>query len=379
MADPLPSFDRSVKRRAGKALQHGKIHAVWHGLWYDEVICLVVVFNKEYCSMEFCRRKMPLIIMNSLLAGALSAFVGFAQNASPAGNSAAQGGTKSQASAQAISPDKVVLKVGDAQVTRADIDFLINSLNPQVQKAVAIRGRKPVGEEYAMMVLLSQKAQTDHLDASPDFQRKIALEKIQLLAQAEYRKIAEGIQVTPDEINTYYNAHKSDFEEAQIREFVVRTKAADAKAGDLGLSEEEARARLASIQKAVEAGTDIKEVAKKFDVPNVVMVDPEPHTVRKGEMIPALDQVAFNLKDNQFSQPVDTPHALVLLQLLSHQQPDVKTVSGQIENELRQEKLKAAMDDMKAKANIWMDPVYFKVPQDSPGASTAMPTAPAHP
>ncbi len=329
--------------------------------------------------MKFRRRKMPLIILNGLLAGALSASVGFAQNAPAAGNSAAQGGTESQASATAISPDKVVLKVGNTQITRADIDFLIDSLSPQVQKALAIRGRKPVGDEYALMLVLSQKAHSDHLDASPEVQRRIALEKIRILAQEEYRKIAEGIQVTPEEINSYYNAHKGDFEEAKIREFVVRKKAADAKAGDPGLSEAEARARLASIQKAIEAGTDIKVVAKKFDVPNVVMVNPMPQTVRKGEMIPALDQVAFNLKDNQFSQPVDTPHALVLLQVLSHPQTDMKTVSDQIENELRQEKLKTALDDMKAKANIWMDPAYFKVPQNSSGAPAAMPATPAHP
>jgi peptidyl-prolyl cis-trans isomerase C len=332
--------------------------------------------------MEFRRRKMALMISNSLLAGALSALLCFAQSspaAHAAGKSAAQGATEGQASAESSSPEKVVLKVGDTKVTQADVDYLIDSLSPQVQKAVAAHGRRPLGDEYAMMVLLSQKAQSEHLDASPDFQRRIALEKLQLMAQEEYREIADGIQVSPDEISTYYNAHKNDFEEAQVREFVVRKKAANDKPGTTGLSEDEAKARLASIRKAVEAGTDIKEVAKKFDIPNVVMVNPEPQTVRKGEMIPALDTVAFNLKDNQFSDPVDTPHALVLLQVLGHQQPEVKAVSAQIENELRQQKLKAAMDDMKAKANIWMDPDYFKQPQPSSGASAAVPKTPAHP
>lgn len=308
--------------------------------------------------MEIVRPKTAFLISSSLLAVAISALVCFAQTSSaakPAANPA------SQSAAVESSPQKVVLKVGTTQVTRADVDYLIGNLSPQVRSAVSTRGRKPVGDEYSMMLLLSQKAHDEHLDAVPDVQRKIALEKIQILAQEEYQKIAEGIQVSPDEVSTYFTAHKGDFpEEAQIREFVVRKKAADAKAGDPGLSATDAKVRLAEIQKAVQAGTDMAEVAKKFDAPNTVMVNPKPVTIRKGEMIPTLDKAAFDLQPNQFSAPVETAQAVVLFQLLSRQQPDLKTVTPQIENDLRQQKLHSVLDDMKAKANIWMDPEYFK-------------------
>ena len=328
--------------------------------------------------MEIYRRRTVFIISSSLLAVALSTLVCFAQT-STAPKPATKPAAQSAAPAAATSPKKVVLKVGDTNVTRADVDYLIGSLNPRVRQAVATRGRKPIGDEYAMMLLLSQKAQAEHLDASPEVQRKLALQKLQVMAQLAYEKVAEDIKIGPDEVTNYYNAHKDDFEEAQIREIVVRKKAADAKPDDPGLSAEEAKARLAEIQKAIEAGTDIKEVAKKFDVPNVVMVNPEPQTVHKGEMIPALDKEAFSLKANQFSTPVDTAQAVVLLQVLTHQQQDEKAVSGQIENELRQEKLRATLDDMKAKANIWMDPEYFKEPAASSGTSSAAPETPAQP
>lgn len=335
--------------------------------------------------MEICRRNMAHIVLNSLLAGTLSALVCFAQGSAaskPAGQSAAPSPSAGSASAQE-SPQKVVLKVGNTQVTKEEIDYLIKNLRPQLQRAIAERGRKPVGNEYAMMVLLSQKAESEHLDTSPDFQRKIKLDKLQMLAQEEYRIMEESIQISPSEISSYYNAHKSDFEQVKFREFGVMKKPADAKAGTPGLSDTEARARLAAIRKAIEAGTDIKEVAKKFDVPRVVVVNPEPVTARRGEMPPALDKVAFALKDNQFSEPVDTAHSVVLLQVLEHQQPTEKDVSDQIENVLRQQKLQAALDDLKAKANIWMDPEYFKEtassPVPAPSAPPAAPKAPAHP
>lgn len=326
--------------------------------------------------MDMVRRKTAFLISSSLLAVAIPALVCFAQT-SPAGESAAN--PAPQSAAAGSSPQKVVLKVGSTQVTRADVDYLIGNLSPQVRNAVSTRGRKPVGDEYAMMLLLSQKAHDEHLDAVPDIQRKIALEKIQILAQEEYQKIAEGIQVSPDEVSTYFTAHKGDFpEEAQIREFVVRKKAADSKADDPGLSATDARTRLGEIQKAVQAGTDIAEVAKKFDAPNTVMVNPKPVTVRKGEMVPSLDKAAFDLQPNQFSAPVETAQAVVLLQLLSRQQPDLKTVTPQIENDLRQQKLHTVLDDMKAKANIWMDPDYFKETKPPSNESETPSTPEAH-
>ena len=328
--------------------------------------------------MEIVRRKTAFLISTSLLAVAIPALVCFAQT-SPAAKSAAKPASHSAATAAESSPQKVVLKVGDTQVTKAEVEYLIGNLNPQVRQAVATRGRKPVGDEYAMMVLLSQKAHSEHLDVSPDVQRKIELEKLQILAQEEYAKIAEGIQVSPDEVGAYFTAHKSDFpEEAELREFVVRKKAADAKAGDPGLSGAEAKARLAEIQKSVEAGTDMAEVSKKFDVPNTVMVNPKPVTVRKGEMIPTLDKAAFDLQPNQFSAPVETPQAVVLFQLVSRHQPDLKTVTPQIENNLRQEKLHSTLDALKAKANIWMDPEYFKEPEPASDES-ATPKTPEKP
>ena len=328
--------------------------------------------------MEFVRRKTIFWVSSNLLAIVISSLVCFAQT-SPAARSTANSASQGTAATAESSPQKVVLKVGDTQVTRADIDYLIGNLNPKVRQAVATRGRKPVGDEYAMMLLLSQKAHDEHLDAAPEVQRKIALEKLQILAQEEYQKIAEGIQVSPDEVSTYFTAHKSDFpEEAQIREFVVRKKAADAKADDPGLSAAEAKTRLAEIQKAVEAGTDVADVAKKFDVPNTVMVNPKAVTVRKGEMIPELDKAAFDLQPNQFSAPVETAQAVILFQLLSRQQPDLKTVTPQIENNLRQQKLHATLEAMKTKANIWMDPEYFKESQPPSSESKAPKTPEEH-
>src|SRR5690349_17285105 len=56
---------------------------------------------------------------------------------------------------EAISPDKVVLRVGDKKFTKADMDRLIATLNPQSQHAIAAQGKKSLGDQYAVVVALS--------------------------------------------------------------------------------------------------------------------------------------------------------------------------------------------------------------------------------
>jgi PPIC-type PPIASE domain len=318
--------------------------------------------------------------LKTILTLALSAVVCFSQNSPGKAGATHKSSSPTPAASKSVSSaQKVVLTVGNFKVTKEEMDFLFNSLSPQVRQAVATHGFSALGQEYALMLLLSQKALDDHLDASPDFRREIDLKKHQMLAQAEYRNLESQLKITPDEVSTYYNAHKENFEEANVREFVVRKKAEGAKPGDPGLATDEAKARLDSIRKAIVAGTDIAQVAKQFDVPNVVMVEPETRTVRRGELLPALEKAAFELKDNQFSEPLDTPQAIVEIQVVGHQQPELKEVSQAIENALRQQKLQVTLDDMKTKVKIWMDPEYFKTPAPQASAPEATPQASAHP
>jgi hypothetical protein len=262
-------------------------------------------------------------------------------------------------------PKKVVMKVGTQSFTEADLDFLVGSLSPQLQKAVAVQGKKPLGDQYAVMAALSEQAEKDRLDASSDFREELALHRLQALAQAEYRKMSGEIKVTPEEINQYYAGHSTEFDQAQVREVVIRKKADDAKEGAPGLSATDAHSRADEIRKALTAGTDPKKVVEQFAVENNVQIDAEPRVVKRGELIAALDQAAFSLKDGAFSDPFENAQALAFLQVVGHTRQDLKDVSEDIENTLHDQKLQAAVEDLKTKANVWMDEQYFKVPGES--------------
>jgi len=271
-----------------------------------------------------------------------------------------------------VAADKVVLKIGDQQFTKADIDALIESLPPQAQRSIATQpqGKKSLADQFSMVVMLAQQARLHHLDQTPAFVHKLEFQKQQLEAQAAYDEIHQQAKVTPEEVNQYYTAHTADYDEIMVRQFVIRKKGAEPKADPAhptaatgsGLAPDEAKARAEAIRKEMAAGTDIKKVMEDFKAPGDVTIEAEPRKVRRGGMRPEMEKVAFSLKDGEISEPVDIPQALIIFQVTGHSHVDIKDVTPEIEKNLQKEKVDAALAGVKKSVTLWMDDQYFAPP-----------------
>jgi hypothetical protein len=315
----------------------------------------------------------------SLLIAGLLVGVGYAQT--PGGQTPP--GPAPNAAAQSSSPDKIVLKVGDESMTQGEVEGFIQGLPPQAQRNLATQGRRNLGDEFALMLVLSQEALKHHLESTPAFQQMLALRRRQLLATAEYQEIMRQSAVTPEEIGKYYAGHQSEFEETRIYQVGIRKKPEGAKEGIPGLSAEEAKTRAEEIRKAMISGEDPKKLAERFQLPNVVRVDAEAFPVRRGTMRPEMEKAAFELKEGEVSEVFDTPQSLVFFKVASRKVRELADVSPQIGNTLQKQKVDSAVDDLKKNAKVWLDDGYFAAPTQ-PGAQGAakpqvLPGAPATP
>jgi len=297
-----------------------------------------------------------------LIAGLL---VGVGYGQTPGGQAPAGPAASAATAAQSSSPDKIVLKVGDQSVTQGEIERFIQGLTPEAKKALANQGRRPLGDEFELMLVLSQDALSHHLDSTPAFQEMLAMRRRQLLATVAYQEIVRQSVVTPEETSRYFAAHQSEFEEAQIEQVVIRKKPEGAKEGTPGFTAEEAKTRAEEIRKALSSGDDPKKVAEKYQVPNLVRVDAEPYFVHRGAMRADMEKAAFELKDGQVSEVFDFGQALVFFKLVSHKVGELKNVSSQIENTIRQQKVNSALDARKKNAKVWMDDGYFAAPSQA--------------
>lgn len=268
---------------------------------------------------------------------------------------------------------KVVLKVGTTQVTQSEVESLISELSPRTGQGATAEGRRHIGEAYVRMALLSQQALHDHLDSSPTLRSRLELQRTKILAQAEYEKMRSEVKVSPDEVGQYYTAHQPEFDTIQVREFLIRKEPAGAEGAEARLTAENSKIQAESIRKALAARVEPEKVAADFAAHNVTLIDPKPRTLRRGEMVPALEKATWELKDGEVSEPVDTPQAFLVVLVVSHGHHEQKEVTTEIEKKLQQQKLEATFDDLRRKAGAWMDEDYFK------GAAVATPASAAQP
>lgn len=300
-------------------------------------------------------QRLAVFAVAAMLIGAATFLFG---QAKPKGSTAK--GTAAPKASSADTNNKVVIRVGKEEVTKADMDQLIAGLSPQAQQNIASGGKRNLGEQYAEMMVLDQQAEKDHLASDPQLRQRLELQRRQLLAQVEYQKLAEQVQVTPAEVSQYFDAHKDSFDTVDIYEVLIRKKSPNAKAGDSGLALAEAQSKVNAIRAALTSGSNIEAVSKEFTIPNVVVVDTTPRTIHHGQLTPALDKEIFSLNKGQVTKPYDTPQAIGLFQVADHQPADLKSATNQIESDLREEKLDAEIAALRKSANVWLDQDYFK-------------------
>ncbi|MGA9964763.1 MAG: peptidylprolyl isomerase [Terriglobales bacterium] len=308
--------------------------------------------------MDFISARIsPYILLAVLLAP-----LGHAQE-SRSPNPATSSGNSTSISAKQTSAaaDRVVLKVGDVQVTEAEFESRIAAIEPQAdpdKDSAPGKDRRKLGDDYASVLMLSQQAVANHLDSSPEVSRQLAIARMQVLSDAEFASLMRKATPSSEEISQYYSAHLADYDEVQIRRLFIWKQRDNSKTAPV-LSSQAARASADQIRKEYASGTDVKKLSEDVRRSGEGMLDPEPLTFPRGELPPQLEKVAFALKEGEWSEVEDTPARLLLIQLINRDRQPLGQVSARIEKNLQGEKMQALLDDLKKKAGIWMDQQYF--------------------
>jgi PPIC-type PPIASE domain len=247
------------------------------------------------------------------------------------------------------------------QVTQAEFESRISDIETQGdsdQEGPTNKDRRRLGDDYASVLMLSQQALATHLDSSPQVSRQLAIDRIQILSDAEFASLMRRAAPTREEISQYYSAHLSEYDEVRIRRLFIWKSGPGSKNGR-GLSPRDARARADAILQASAAGHDAQQIAEKFKDSDDGMLDPQPISFPRGELPPAMEKAAFTIKQGEWSQAEDTPDAIILIQLVKRDHQPLEQVSSLIEQRLQAQKMQALLDDLKKSSGIWMDEKYF--------------------
>ncbi len=268
-----------------------------------------------------------------------------------------------------VSPgERVILKVGSLKITQAVFEQWIADL--EAQQGPADLSRKKLGDNYASLLMLSQQAIDNHLDTSPEVVRQLAIDRMQILSNAEFARLKEKAAPTPEQINAYYQAHLADYDEVHIRRvFIWSTE--DKANGVHKLTPEQAKALADEVRKALSSGGDVDKVIQATPHSDTdVVADAQPLVFQRGDLPEKMNTAAFSLKQGGWTEFSDVPGIYVFIQLVATSRRDLSDVKPQIVKKLQAEKLLEELDAVKKDTGIWMDEEYFASKAPVPASTT---------
>jgi parvulin-like peptidyl-prolyl isomerase len=336
------------------------------------------VIPNEQTNWEQCKRRalknlgtfIRAHFTRCLILWGLLVAVGHAQQPSTA-NPSSSSATSVSAQAKNVpaASDRVVLKVGNTKVTEEEFESRIEGIEPHGgdpdKEGATEKDRRRLGDDYASVLMLSQQALANGLASSPEVVRKLAIARMQVLSDAEFASLMHQAEPSSEEIRQYYSAHLSDYDEVQIRRLFI-WKVRDKSKDEHVLSSQAAKARADQIRHQCASGASEKTVAANLIKSGDGMLDPEPLIFLRGQLSPAIEKVAFALKEGEWSEVEDNPSRLMLIQLVKRDRQTLGQVSSHIEKDLQGQKMQALLDNMKAKAGIWMDEQFFGTAMPDP-------------
>jgi parvulin-like peptidyl-prolyl isomerase len=147
--------------------------------------------------------------------------------------------------------------------------------------------------------------------------------RAQLISEELFKKVTEDVDVSQEEIRSYYNTHKTQYQQPESREvrhiLVQKKPLAD------------------RLYTQLRSGGNFGALAKRYSKDPGSASNGGKLTVSKGQTVPEFDKTTFQLKTNQISRPVKTQYGYHIIQALSAVKPAQKTPLSKVDDSIKQQ------------------------------------------
>jgi peptidyl-prolyl cis-trans isomerase SurA len=241
---------------------------------------------------------------------------------------------------------------------RANIeDRQKNTLRELIDQSLLVQRGKDMGVNVEPDVIkkLDQIRQQNKIDSMEDLEKAVSAQgqnwedfknniRNGILTQRVISsEVGSHITIGKDEVEKYYNEHKSEFvrpEQVALREIEVSTEGKkDTELPDLKKKAETALKR-------VKDGEDFGEIAKRFSDSSTAKQGGFLGVYKRGELSKALEDIVFKMKKNDLTDVMDTKQGYLVLQVLERyeegEQP-LNKVENEIMDHLYSQRMEPAM------------------------------------
>jgi parvulin-like peptidyl-prolyl isomerase len=143
----------------------------------------------------------------------------------------------------------------------------------------------------------------------------------QLISEALFKKITDGVKVSKEDVKSYYAGHKTQYAQPatrEVRHILVQKKAlAD------------------RLYAQLKSGANFATLAKRYSKDPGSASQGGKLTVSKGQTVPQFDKTAFALPKGGLSKPIKTQYGYHIIQALSAIKPAQTTPLDKVEESIK--------------------------------------------
>lgn len=231
---------------------------------------------------------------------------------------------------------QIVAKVGTLEITDKDVNTRLKQLPPQYKASYASEaGRKMLVEQLVQEKLIYLQARSENYDTNALVLKQLEKAKQRLMVGQYIADVFKKIDVTEDELKTYYDKNKAMFvqkEQVKAKHILLKTQ-------------EEAVATKARILK----GESFEAVAKELSIGPSAPKGGDLGWFEKKQMVPEFANSAFSLGIDEISDPVKTQFGYHIIKVYEKKAAGTKSfadVRAEVERTLTGNKQKESMEEL---------------------------------
>ena len=164
--------------------------------------------------------------------------------------------------------------------------------------------------------------------------------------------------VTQAEIDKYYNEHKSEYTNAQVKASHIIIKTQNDDGTEMSQDKvDSAKKQIDEIYAKIKAGEDFAKLAKQYSQDASKDAGGDLGFFSKGQMVKEFEEVAFSMKVGEVSEPFKTKYGYHVVKLTDKKEDttDPKQVKEFLKGTLQQEKFNKYVEELKKAAKITKD------------------------
>ncbi|MBM3774419.1 MAG: hypothetical protein FJW37_04570 [Acidobacteria bacterium] len=272
-----------------------------------------------------------------------------------------------------LSPETVVAEIDGRKITVGELRNFMSMLPPQLQQS-ALRDRKAILQNYALVLRLSALAEEAKLDQQSPYREMLLASRRNMLANAQIGDMMNRFSITPEEERKRYELSRDRYTQVKVKviyiPFLANPEAHAAAQGKKSLDEAAAKAKALKLAAEARAGADFVELVRKHSEDEASLKkDGDFGVIRRSDSVPdAIRTAVFQLKSGEITDPVRQPNGFYVFRCEEISLRPIEEVRGEVAEEARQAKLREWIEGITRSLSVKFENEAFFASPSSPVA-----------